>query len=88
MKGADALALRQPDGHATVSNSAVNRAMVVNMLWALLAIVLGNAIYFAILPSLPPIARHHPPHLDLGVLIDFWICLVAYGLIRTVRKWR
>jgi hypothetical protein len=40
------------------------------------------------LPSLPPVARHHRFHLDLGTVVDFWFCLVAYGLIRTARKWR
>jgi len=40
------------------------------------------------LPSLPASARHHPMHLDLGMLIDFWFCVVVYGLIRTARRWR
>jgi hypothetical protein len=40
------------------------------------------------LPSLPPVARHHPFRIDLGTALDFWFCLVAYGLIRTARKWR
>ena len=68
--------------------SVIKRAMAANLLWALLAVVLGNAVYFALAPSLPPVARHHPPHMDLGVVVDFWICLVAYGVIRTVRRWR
>jgi hypothetical protein len=59
-----------------------------NLLQALLAVVLGNVIYFAIARSLPPIARHRPFHMDLGAVIDFWFCLVAYGLIRTVRRWK
>lgn len=59
-----------------------------NFLQALFAIILGNVVYFLLAPSLPPIARHHPLHIDLGMLLDFWICLVAYGLIRTARKWR
>jgi hypothetical protein len=60
----------------------------VNLLQAFLAVVLGNVVYFVISPSLPPIARHHPFRLDLGVVLDFWFCLVAYGLIRTARKWK
>jgi len=60
----------------------------VNFLQALLAILLGNLAYFALLPSLPAIARHRPLHIDLGTLIDFCFCVVAYGLIRTARKWR
>ncbi len=59
-----------------------------NFLQALFAIILGNIVYFLLVPSLPPVARHHPPHIDLGMVLDFWICLVAYGLIRTAQKWR
>ena len=63
-------------------------SVFVNFLQALLAIILGNVVYFVLVPSLPSIARHHPFRLDLGMVIDFWFCLVAYGLIRTARKWR
>ncbi|HEY4902630.1 MAG TPA: hypothetical protein VIH89_04080 [Candidatus Sulfotelmatobacter sp.] len=62
--------------------------VIVNLLQAFLAVVLGNVVYFVIAPSLPPIARHHPFRLDLGVVLDFWFCLVAYGLIRTARRWK
>jgi hypothetical protein len=62
--------------------------VLVNFIQALLAIVLGNVLYFVLMPSLPPAARHRLFHLDLGSIIDFWFCLVAYGLIRTARKWR
>lgn len=63
-------------------------SVLINFLQALLAIILGNVVYFVLIPSLPPAARHHPLHLDLGMALDFWLCLVAYGLIRTARKWR
>jgi hypothetical protein len=62
--------------------------VLLNTLQALLAIILGNLVYFLLIPSLPPAARHRPFHLDLGIILDFWFCLVAYGLIRTARKWR
>jgi hypothetical protein len=62
--------------------------VVINFLQALAAIVAGNLVYFLIQPSLPPAARHHRFQVDLGTVIDFWFCLVAYGIIRTVRKWR
>lgn len=61
---------------------------MVNLLQAFVAIVLGNVVYFVLVPSLPPAARHRPFRLDLGMVIDFWFCVVAYGLIRTARKWR
>jgi len=63
-------------------------SVLVNFLQALLAIVLGNVVYFVLMPSLPAAARHHRFHTDLGTLVDFWFCLVAYGLIRTARKWK
>jgi hypothetical protein len=59
-----------------------------NILQALLAIILGNVVYFVLLPSLPPVARHRPFHPDLGIVLDFCFCLVAYGLIRTARRGR
>jgi hypothetical protein len=62
--------------------------VLANLLQALVAIILGNLVYFALLPSLPPAARHRPFRLDVGMILDFWFCLVAYGLIRTARKWR
>ena len=65
-----------------------NVPVLVNLLQALLAIILGNVVYFLLLPSLPPAARHHRFHVDLGVVLDFWFCLVIYGAIRTARKWR
>ena len=62
--------------------------VIANFLQALVGIVLGNVVYFVLAPSLPAVARHHPLHMDLGMVIDFWFCLVAYGLIRTARRWR
>jgi hypothetical protein len=61
---------------------------MLNLLQAFLAVLLGNVAYFLLAPSLPAAARHHPLRLDLGVIVDFWFCLVAYGVIRTARRWR
>lgn len=63
-------------------------SVLVNLLQALFAVILGDVAYFLLAPSLPPLARHRPFHLDLGAVVDFWFCLVAYGLIRTARKWK
>jgi len=62
--------------------------VLVNLIQALIAVVLGNVVYFLIAPSLPPVAQHRPFRLDLGMVLDFWFCLVAYGLIRTARRWK
>ena len=63
-------------------------SVIVNLLQALVAVVLGNVVYFVLAPSLPPAARHRPFQFDLGMAVDFWFCLVAYGLIRTARRWK
>jgi hypothetical protein len=47
----------------------------------LVAIVVGQALYFALAPHLPLAAQHQPFHFDLGTVIDFWFCLFVYGLI-------
>ena len=62
--------------------------VLVNMVQALVAILLGNLIYFAVMPSLPFAAQHHRFQFDLGTVIDFSICLAAYWLIRTTKRWR
>ena len=54
-----------------------------NFFISLAAVVLGNLIYFLIMPHLPLAAQHRSYRLlpDLGLLVDFWICLVIYGVI-------
>ncbi len=51
----------------------------------LVIIVIGNALYFAAMPQLPPAARHERFKLDLGTLVDFWFCLVVFGVFELVR---
>ena len=52
-----------------------------------IAIVIGNAIYFLLLtPHLPPQAQHRPDKLDLGLLVDFWICVVVYGIVELISR--
>jgi len=77
---------RCPNGDAAVSKLTV--PAMANFLQVLLAVVLGNVTYFLLAPSFPAVARHRPFHFDLGMAIDFWFCLVAYGLIRTARRWK
>jgi hypothetical protein len=48
----------------------------------LIAILAGNAIYFAVvLPAMPSLS-HEPFRLDLGLLVDFAICVLVYAAIR------
>ena len=51
---------------------------------SLIAVLAGNAIYLLIEPGLPARGQHHLYALDWGVAVDFWICLVCYGLVRLI----
>lgn len=56
--------------------------MLRNFLKSLVAVIGGNALYFFLLmPVLPASARHMPYKADVGLILDFWICLVIYGVI-------
>jgi hypothetical protein len=47
----------------------------------LVAIIVGQALYFTLAPHLPLAAQHQHFKFDLGTVIDFWFCLFVYGLI-------
>lgn len=58
-----------------------------NFLKSLLAVVAGNAIYFLVLmPLLPPAGRHGIARIDLGLVIDFWVCVAVFGVIELVLR--
>jgi hypothetical protein len=72
------------DPFETASSTSGKMKMTSNVIrWIkfLIAILLGNGLYFYLLPSLPPAARHKPFKVDLGTLVDLWLCLFMYGLI-------
>jgi hypothetical protein len=49
----------------------------------LIAILLGQAIYyFSLVPHLPHSLQHQGFQIDLGMLLDFMVCVGVYGLIR------
>jgi hypothetical protein len=53
---------------------------------SLLAILLGNAVYFLLMPRLPSSAQHQAFRLDLGLLVDFAVCVAVFGVLQLV--WR
>ncbi len=59
-----------------------------NFWQSLVAVVVGNGIYFLLMPDLPRRARHTTFRFDLGLVVDFWICLVIYGLLELFKRWR
>jgi hypothetical protein len=62
----------------------VYKPAMTNFVQALIAVLVGNAIYFILIPYLPPGARHLPNHIDAGLAVDFWFCLVVFGILKTV----
>ncbi len=53
----------------------------------LVAILLGNAIYyFSLVPHLPHLLQHQGFRIDLGMLVDFCVCVGVYGLIVLAKK--
>ena len=59
-----------------------------NFLHALVAVVAGNVVYLLVEKYLPVPARHVVFKFDLGMVVDFWFCLVAFGVVKTVAGWR
>jgi hypothetical protein len=59
-----------------------------NFIHALIAVLGGNVAYFLLERHLPARARHVPFQIDLGLAVDFWLCLVVFGTIKTVAGWR
>jgi hypothetical protein len=57
--------------------------MIHNWMRMLLAVLMGNLIYFAAEPFLSGRARHNLYQLDGGLLLDFAICAGIYLLLRT-----
>jgi hypothetical protein len=70
------------------SNASKGRAQRVftRSFWqSLIAVLVGNAIYYSVQRFLPPRAQHQLYQIDWGLAVDFWICVVCYQLIRLIR---
>jgi hypothetical protein len=50
----------------------------------LLAILLGNLVYWILYPHLPPSLVHSAFRIDAGLLLDFAICAVVYVGIKKI----
>jgi hypothetical protein len=63
--------------------------MLIRLFKQFAAVLLGSMLYFFVLePHLPLAAQHQPFRLDWGLLILAWICLVLYGLVELVLRFR
>jgi len=57
-----------------------------NWMKMLLAVLLGNVIYFLIAPGLPGFLAHDTFRIDVGLFVDMAICAVVYLVIRRIVK--
>ena len=57
-----------------------------NFWHSLIAVLAGNAIYFSVESYLPPKAQHQVNAIDWGLAVDFWMCLVCYGVVALFRR--
>jgi len=48
----------------------------------LLAILLGNLVYFELVPHLPEAVAHDTFHIDAGLFLDLAICALLYLIVR------
>lgn len=63
---------------------------IVRWIKSLCAVLMGFGLYYVLMPSLPPGARHKPMTLDAGILVAGWFCLCMYGAIETgalISRW-
>jgi hypothetical protein len=69
------------------TNSETSGAVSTARRWAeyLVAVLGGNIVYLAIEPQLPTPLRHRMFQVDLGLALDFLICVALYGLVRLAR---
>jgi len=68
--------------NAIASNLPPMSKSATNFLHALVAVLSGNAVYFLLLPWLPPSARHVPFQIDLGLVWDTCFCLLAFCIVK------
>ncbi len=57
-----------------------------NFLDALVAVLAGNALYFLLMPHLPPVMRHSLFKQDFGLVVDFIVCAIIFALIKFSRR--
>jgi hypothetical protein len=71
---------------AGLDMAVINSKTMKNFLDALVAVLLGNAIYFLLMPHLPRVARHALFREDWGLVVDFAICLMIFVVVKYARR--
>ncbi len=76
-------------GRGTVDLLRCRFSMLRSLAKSLIAVLIGNVLYlFVVMPHVPPAGRHQPFRLDLGLVIDFWVCVACWGVIQLLTRRR
>jgi hypothetical protein len=61
------------------------KALSIPNFWrSLLAIVAGNLIYYSMMRFLPAPLQHQIYRVDLGLALDFCLCVACYALVKRI----
>lgn len=63
----------------------MSKSLKLNFAQSLIAVLAGNLVYFLLMPYLPPAAQHVHKY-DLGMIVDFGICLIIFVAIKKLWK--
>jgi len=88
LAGCQKRAAGETEAKRRVRLKPVPKPVTTNFIDSLIAVLAGNAVYFLVMRYLPLAARHAPMRMDLGLVVDFWFCLVVLGIIKTIARYR
>jgi hypothetical protein len=78
-------ACRQDCLHKVCCMPTPKRTVFNRSFWqSLIAVLVGNGIYYSIWRYLPPRGQHQLYRIDWGLAVDFWICVICYFLVRLI----
>lgn len=69
------------------TNERMESSISTGRRWAeyLVAVLLGNVAYLLVEPQLPAALRHRMFRVDVGLGVDFLICVAIYAVVRLAR---
>jgi hypothetical protein len=69
------------------TNERMESTISTSRRWAeyLVAVLLGNVAYLLVEPQLPATMRHRMFRVDVGLGVDFLICVAIYAVVRLAR---
>jgi hypothetical protein len=57
-----------------------SRGFALQIARSLAAILVGNLLYLLLMPHLPVVMQHRLYTMDFGLVVDFCLCVLVWGL--------